>query len=223
MTSMYHVDIVFCVDVSASMSFALEYIKEFIGKHHRSLWKSYDASAGNASFVRVRVVTFRDLSEDSQGLSASPFFVVEPDHESHLLRKVLDGMSAYGGGDEPESALEALGVAINSRWTHQGDKQRCLIVLFTDSSAHRLERRVGLVPEEFQNQVPASLDELKSRWGESSSGVKTEKLQVSQRQQRLLLFAPKAYPWDIISDDWPNVILIPFDDLVGGPPFWEMM
>ena len=213
-----HVDMVYCVDVSESMSRFLESVKESITTGYRSLLQSSDSTGRNVSVVRIRVIAFRDLDSDtSQGLTASRFFVVEPDEDSRHLRGFLDGLDASGGGDEPESALEALGVAINSPWVRLGKRQRSVIVLLTDSSAHRLESRIGPIPAEFKDQIPASLDELRSWWDGGDSGSQSGATRIPQGTQRLILFAPSTYPWSAIADQWTNTFLMPtLDDTHGG-------
>jgi len=212
-----HVDMVFCVDVSGSMSPVLESVKEWITTGYRSLLQSSDSTRRNISVVRIRVIAFRDLNDDIRDLMASRFFVVEPDEDSRHLRRFLDGLDAYGGGDEPESALEALGVAINSPWVQLGKRQRSVIVLLTDSSAHRLESRTGPIPAEFKDQIPASLDELRSWWDGGDLGSQSGTTRIPQGTQRLFLVAPSTYPWSTIADQWTNTLLMPtLDDTHSG-------
>jgi len=212
-----HVDMVFCVDVSGSMSPVLESVKEWITTGYRSLLQSSDSTRRNISVVRIRVIAFRDLNDDIRDLMASRFFVVEPDEDSHHLREFLNGLDASGGGDEPESALEALGVAINSPWIQLGNRQRSVIVLFTDSSAHRLESRTGPIPAEFKDQIPASLDELRSWWDGGDLGSQSGTTRIPQGTQRLFLVTPSTYPWSTIADQWTNTLLMPtLDDTHGG-------
>jgi hypothetical protein len=153
--------------------------------------------------LRIRVVAFRDFKNDSDALSASEFFVVEPSTDLARFESFVNGLSASGGGDEPESALEALGVAQASAWTHEGDKQRHLIVMFTDASAHKLEDRVGEVPGAFRDQVPASLDELTDRWDGNQS------VRIKDRARRMVIFGPDAYPWNVIGDSWGQTVWLP--------------
>jgi hypothetical protein len=153
--------------------------------------------------LRVRVVAFRDLGNDADALSASEFFVVEPSTDLARFESFVNGLSASGGGDEPESALEALGVAQASAWTHEGDRQRHIIVMFTDASAHKLEDRVGEVPGAFRDQVPASIDELTDRWDGNQS------VQIKDKARRMVIFGPDAYPWNVIVDSWENTVWLP--------------
>ena len=107
------------------------------------------------------------------------------------------------------SGLEALAVAMASDWIQEGDRQRHMIVMFTDASAHRLENRVGELPDTFAAQVPSSLSELTDIWeggGQSASGVATT---LKQPARRLVLFAPDMYPWPTIGDNWAQTVFLP--------------
>ena len=199
----YHVDIVFCVDVTGSMTPVLDLVKEKVRKFPRDLKDRFDKQDKIINTLRIRTVAFRDFANDTDGLVASDFFVVEPSTDLAKFESFVNGLSASGGGDEPESALEALGIAQMSNWTHEGDRQRHVIVMFTDASAHKLESRVGEVPGAFKDQVPASFDELTDRWEGGQS------VSIKKAARRLLVFGPDAYPWNIISEAWSQVLFLP--------------
>ena len=66
--------------------------------------------------LRVRVVAFRDLVADGDAaVEESPFFAL-PDERARFS-EFVGGLRAEGGGDAPESGLEAVALAINSPWT----------------------------------------------------------------------------------------------------------
>ena len=199
----YHVDIVFCIDVTGSMTPVLDLVKEKVRKFPRDLKDRFDKQDKIINTLRIRTVAFRDFANDADGIVASDFFVVEPSTDLAKFESFVNGLSASGGGDEPESALEALGIAQMSNWTHEGDRQHQVIVMFTDASAHKLESRVGEVPGAFKDQVPASLDELTDRW-EGNQSVRLKKA-----ARRLIIFGPDAYPWNVLSDAWGQVVYLP--------------
>ena len=199
----YHVDIVFCIDVTGSMTPVLDLVKEKVQKFPRDLKDCLDKKDKVINTLRVRIVAFRDFAYDADGIVVSDFFVVEPSNDLAKFESFVNGLSASGGGDEPESALEALGIAQMSNWTHEGDRQRHVIVMFTDASAHKLESRVGEVPGAFKDQVPASFDELTDRWEGGQS------VSIKKAARRLLVFGPDAYPWNIISEAWSQVLFLP--------------
>lgn len=199
----YHIDIVFCIDVTSSMTPVIDLVKEKVRKFPNDLRDGLAKKDKIVNTLRIRVVAFRDFANDSDALSASEFFTVEPSTDVAKFESFVSGLAASGGGDEPESALEALGIAQASSWTHEGDRQRHVIVMFTDASAHKLESRVGEVPSVYRDQVPASLDELTHRW-DSNQAVGLKK-----SAKRLLIFGPDAYPWNTIGDSWGQTVWLP--------------
>jgi len=199
----YHLDMVFCIDVTGSMTPVLDMVKEKVRKFPHDLKDALAEKGKLVNTFRIRVIAFRDFGNDSDALTVSDFFTVEPSTELAKFESFVNGLSASGGGDEPESALEALGIAQASNWTHEGTKQRHVIVMFTDASAHKLESRVGEIPSAFRDQVPASLDELTDRW-DGNQAVRLRKL-----ARRLVVFGPDAYPWNVIGDAWGETVWLP--------------
>jgi len=107
------------------------------------------------------------------------------------------------GGDEPESALEALAVAIKSAWTREGQRQRHLIVLWTDASAHPLEKANSGRPATYPNDMPGSLNDLTDLWAGQD---------INFGAKRLIFYAPDADPWSVIGathGGWENTIWYP--------------
>lgn len=199
----YHIDIVFCIDVTGSMTPVINLVKEKVQKFPHDLRDALAKKDKIVNTLRIRTIAFRDFGSDSDAMTASEFFTVEPSTELSKFQSFVNGLSASGGGDEPESALEALGIAQASNWTHEGEKQRHLIVMFTDASAHKLESRVGEVSAEFREQVPGSLDELTDRWDGDQA------VRLKRTARRLIVFGPDAYPWNIIGDTWGETMWLP--------------
>jgi hypothetical protein len=75
--------------------------------------------------------------------------------------------------------------------------------MFTDASAHKLEDRIGEIPSQFTDVVPADIDGLTDNW----DGGQATKLKKTARQ--LIIFGPDAYPWNMISDGWNDVVFVP--------------
>ena len=196
----YHIDIVLCIDCSGSMASVIESLKKNVCNIPKDLRTALKQKSKNCSELRIRIVAFSDLN----AIKVSNFFVVGPqrdttDFELYVNHLSLSG-GVYGG---PNSGLEALAIALGSDWTDKGDKQRHLIVMISESSAHRLEDRVGEVPTEFLGLVPDSLDELTDVW----DGGQAVKLKRSAR--RLIIFGPDAYPWNTIADHWGQTVYLP--------------
>lgn len=187
----------------------IETVKSNTLKFSDDLIKKLEVKGKIADQIRVRVVAFGDCKVDTNPINASPFYTVLPAEEGSELNTFVGNLRANGGGDEPESGLEALAVAMGSDWVLDGDRQRHIIVMFTDASAHRLEDRVGELPAAIAAQVPSSIDKLTDGWeggGQSASGISTT---LKQPARRLVLFAPDMYPWPAIGDSWQQTVFLP--------------
>lgn len=199
----YSVDIVLCIDATASMGPVIENVKSKALQLPDDLLNAMAVKDKAVTQLRLRVIAFRDILHDSESSSivASEFFTLPDDRAG--FDRFIGGISAEGGGDEPESGLEALAVALNSAWTADGDRRRHVIVIMTDASAHPLEKGVGKVPSAFASQVPSSFDELSDMW----TGGQTTRIGVNSR--RLVLFTPEMAPWSTIIEHWEQLVSFP--------------
>lgn len=204
----YNVDIVFCIDVTGSMSPVINRVKENTRKFADDLVRKMAEKDKRASSIRVRVIAFGDFEADSNPINTTGFLSLLPPNDVGEFERFVDSLKAGGGGTEPESGLEALAIAMASDWTSEGDKRRHVIVMFTDASAHPLEARVGTVPAAFTSDVPASFDILTDRWhsGQASSSFAPK---LEQAAARLIIYAPDTDPWTKIGDDWEQALFYP--------------
>jgi len=182
----------------------LDWVREAVLRFVRENPTKMSSRGKQVARQRARVVTFGDLSANPKALQATDFVDVGPDVYESKFDKYLNAV-AVGGRlrGRPQSALEALSVAVRSDWTHEGDRQRHIIVMITDSGAHKLESRMGEVPSAFRDQVPASLDELTQRWDGDKAG------RLRRAAQRLIVFGPDMYPWNVIGDAWGMTVWLP--------------
>ena len=198
----YAVDIVFCIDVTGSMAPVLETVKEGALSFHKRLEEAMAGKGKAISQLRLRVIAYRDFGDDpSDAIQASDFWVI-PGHSGDFERFVR-GLRATGGGDEPESGLEALALAINSDWERGLDRRRHIVAVFTDASAHPLG--VGKAAATYPRDIPRTIDDLFEAWGYGSSQSAT----MENAAKRLLLFAPDTTPWNMIAADWNNTVYFP--------------
>jgi uncharacterized protein YegL len=130
------VDIIFLIDVSGSMAPAIEKLTKnidfFIKNIDPTKIKNY----------RVKIGSFSDLEVDSSNLAMN---LDRPWRENpqitqslNLIKNDLNEckqlvLDFYGGGDEPESSLDAIYRAIDL-FTEDPNKRKRVIVLFTDAS-----------------------------------------------------------------------------------------
>lgn len=191
----YAVDIVLCVDATMSMHRTLDNVKHGALSFHSRLADAMAESGRGISKLRLKTVVFRDFGDNpADAMRISRFYTV-PEETAEFEAQVR-GLTAHGGGDEPESGLEALAAALAAPWETGLDRRRHVVVMFTDAPAHPLGSVAG---------YPASLDELFVQWGHSQSrGALME-----NSAKRLLLFAPEVYPWADIADDWNNTLFFP--------------
>ena len=192
----YAVDIVFCIDVTGSMTPILDSVKANALGFYDDVQTNLTAKGKHVEQLRVRVVAFRDFAADGPAaLEESPFYTL-PDERAEFSTFV-NGLIPQGGGDHPESGLEAVAIAINSPWTTAGDRRRQVIVVWTDQPAHPLDPSV--VPADLASRIPADFSALTDAW-EDEQGV------MASNSKRLILFAPDGPGWIDMSAGWENVV-----------------
>jgi hypothetical protein len=195
----YAVDLVLVVDATGSMAPILESVKSSALSFHDDLEKVMNEAGKNIDSLRVRVVAYRDYYADSaaDSLVTSDFFEL-PAQRADFAAFVRE-LAPSGGGDEPETGLEALAEAINSPWAKEGVKQRQVIVLWTDASAHPLEKDAGAKPVGYPTHMPADMDAMYDLWEGQGSPV-------NYSWKRLLIYAPDVYPWTDLGNNWDNTV-----------------
>jgi hypothetical protein len=192
----YAVDIVFCIDVTGSMTPILDQVKANALRFYGDVQSNLTAKGKNIDELRVRVVAFRDIVADGEAaLQESPFYEL-PGVQADFSGFV-NGLVAEGGGDAPESGLEALALAMTSPWTTRGDRRRQVIVVWTDQPAHSLDASV--LPPELADRVPADFSALTDLWEDPQGPL-------GSSSKRLILFAPDGPGWSDISGVWENVV-----------------
>ncbi len=156
----YAVDIVFCIDVTGSMTPILDAVKANALRFYDDVQANLTDKGKNVDQLRVRIIAFRDFAADpASALQESSFFLL-PD-ERTIFSSFVDGLVAEGGGDAPESGLEAVALAINSPWTSNGDRRRQVIVVWTDQPAHTLN--FAVLPPDLASSVPTDFD-IRGGW-----------------------------------------------------------
>jgi hypothetical protein len=192
----YAVDIAFCIDVTGSMSPILDRVKDNALRFYDDVQKNLTDKGKNVDELRVRVIAFRDFKADgAAALQESSFFSL-PEEQAGFAEFVR-GLVPEGGGDAPESGLEAVALAINSPWTTSGDRRRQVIVVWTDSPAQPLTGEPAPAP--YGDKVPKDFSALTDLW-ENEQGV------MGASSKRLIVFAPDGPGWTDISSVWENVV-----------------
>lgn len=173
----YPIDIVFCIDVTGSMHDCIENVKKMaVNFKDAFLDKMNELGKQCSGGIRTKVIAFRD-EKIGEKMEVSPFFKM-PDQEDEF-KDFVQGLKEEGGGDEPESAYEALIEAFNSEWVNEGAKRRWVTVLFTDAPAHN---------EKFEKLVDT--------WNALEHNFK-----------RLVIFAPDHASWTDFTGQAQNTLL----------------
>jgi len=134
------VDIVFLVDVTGSMGSCIEALKNNISTFIDVLTTQDANNSCPVKDWRARVVGYRDFEADSEPFVDQPFVA-----DASQLKSQLALLKADGGGDEPESLLDALYKVISigqtekgaepdpRKWRYRSSAAR-VVVVFTDAS-----------------------------------------------------------------------------------------
>ncbi|SFI90577.1 vWA domain-containing protein [Amycolatopsis sacchari] len=212
----YAVDIVLCVDATLSMRPILDDVKHSALSFPGRLAQEMKDKGRGISSLRLKVIAFRDFGDRADdAISESPFFSVP--HELDDFERTVRELTPSGGGDEPESGLEALALAMASKWETGLDRRRHVIVVFTDAPAHPLGDRRQRAAHTYPASIPSSLDGLFEQWGHRQSPHAL----MENSAKRLLVFAPEEYPWTDIADDWNHTLFFP-STAGEGLEEWEM-
>lgn len=175
----YPIDIVFCIDVTGSMHDCIENVKKMaVNFKDDFLAAMQEAGKECSGGIRTKVIAFRD-EKIGENMNVSPFFTM-PEQEGDFKAFVGD-LKEAGGGDDPESAYEALIEAFKSDWVKDGAKRRWVTVMFTDAPAH-----------------PENLEKLVDEWNGLEHNFK-----------RLVIFAPDHPSWTEVVGQGSNIVFLP--------------
>ncbi len=190
----YSLDIVMCIDATGSMGSLLNGVTKKSTKFYEDLKSKMKLYDKHTEKIRVRVIAYRDYYANSQAMISSEFFNLP--EESSSYKKELKKIKALGGGDSPESGLEALSLAINSDWNMKGDYLRQIIVFWTDADAKALDDPKRKTCKKYPSGIPKDFAELSELW---KTKIETASI---------VLFAPKTKFWTKINEKWSNIKFI---------------
>ena len=246
------------IDSTGSMEHVLSMVKDKALSLSDDIREDARRSQKPIDEMRVKVIAFRDfyaqVDRYEEVIKESPFFALPS--EEQALKNFVDQLQAAGGehfrvkrswddleglgpvrledqtqAEDPESGLEALNLAINSKWTPADQGYRQLIVLWTDATAHPLSS--GQIPQRYFTEeniieeverkegskvtqyviydIEGAPEEKPSFYPKGLCGSLSEltslwgqKMMASSK--RLILFTPDVYPWEQLSEEWENVI-----------------
>lgn len=132
-------DIVFLIDATGSMAPCIDALKQNIGHFIDSLTTTNQGNQSPVKDWRGKAMGYRDFEEDATPLVDNPFV-----RDPATLKAQLAGLQPEGGGDTPESLLDAL-YAVSTmgqtgkeeaederKWRYRSSAAR-IVIVFTDA------------------------------------------------------------------------------------------
>lgn len=185
----FAVDFVVCLDASGSMEPYLEKAKENMFNFFTYFLKEMDANGKEVKKTRMKIIVFRDADVDQVPFEESRFYSF-PEEQSEIkeylsLIRVSDQKTGHS------NALEAIALALKSDWTQEFQRRRHTIVVYSCNESHPLGKEyktplnLGVMPLDLAN--------LGEWWEGISSTLESPFI---PRFSRLIVFAPKCYPWE---------------------------
>ncbi len=218
------VDIIFAIDSTGSMMPIIDVVKHISLTFHKDIEPYLKDKGRVIETLRIKVISFRDFYYDGdEAYKESKWFNLP--EEVDEFNMFVNGIEAKGGGDDPETSLEALTLAMRNEWNMDGEKKRHVIVLFTDNEAHKFESHDALVKDaelrgckvtSYPDNMPSNLTEFYNEWSKGSLAQDSEEARAAYNAKRLCLFTPSVYPWCEIEADLENTIRKSIDVDKGG-------
>ena len=181
-----NVDVVMCIDVTGSMNDIISTVKNNAISFYDVFKNKCEDESILLESLSTQVIAFRDKNSDSNWLQTSSTFSLPS--QSADFKSFVSGLYAMGGGDTPESGLEALQTAFNKTdWGADDGYHRQVVILWTDA------------PYLTGTYSNVELNSLATQWNAMPSG------------RRLILFAPygtdgtNSGSWGNL-DEWTNVM-----------------
>ena len=166
---------------------------------------------GRQSRIRLKIIYFRDYYFDGK-YAAGESEAFEIPNDRNQVFEFINSLRAAGGGDVPESGLEALWLAIMHAGCEKHELYRRIITLFTNAPAHPLEDYDKLVlvgkqhnccaPVNYPEQIPHCLGDLYKEWETWNQ----------DGRGWLFLVTPNVYPWRDMEIECEHVIRVESTD-----------
>jgi len=194
-------DLVFCVDCTGSMAPCIDGLKAELHRFISELETPPEQGLLSVNW-RLRVLGFRDLFQDAEPWINANSPMVSTAAEA---RAQVDALQADGGGDEPESALDALWTATaTTPWRKPCNR---IVIFFSDASS---------LPNMHPNTVSV---------GASGNDVSAVAQALAEAGCRLHAWAPPGGVWDQLRC-LPRVVFSPLSsggDGMASLNFEELM
>ncbi len=170
------VDIIFLLDISGSMGPAIINIGKNIGTFVANLDPTI------VKDWRARVFSFGDMESDSAEikLNVSRPWTQEPQEIVNQIVECVELVKQAGGGDEPESSLDAMYLAARDGFDADWTERTRTVILFTDASPKKI---------------------LKETLGVDADGIALLSQQIADNHTYVHMFAPVHSDYSAIKNN----------------------
>ena len=183
----YNVDIVMCIDGTASMRPVMAEVKAKALSFHKKLFEALEEYYEIVGQLRIKVIVFRDYVCGERPIEESEFFVL--DGQTAEFNAFVNAIEAKGES-QCKNALEAIAVALKSDWTTGGSRRRHIILVFSDSAALPLGECASCAG--YPRGMPENLNALTAWWEGFNNSLDSN---YQNLFGRMVAFVPNAYPW----------------------------
>jgi len=173
-----NLDIVLCMDVTGGLSDMLYKVKESALGFYDELKVELDKRHRRVDGTRVKVIAFGDMAIGEAPQISGWFSLPAQNAE---FKSFVDKLVSTGGGDEAETGIDALSLAMMQDWVKTGDKRRHVIALWTDAPT----KLPGI--QKMDPRLPRSMSEFFKMWQIMDS-----------RAKRLAVWAPDDDSWAFV-------------------------
>jgi len=200
----YEVDLAFCIDATSSMEPILDQVKNNALNFYQDFQASMTEKGKSVSRLRIRLIAFRDYYFDGdKSMLVTGFFNLP--EQAREFEACIKSIVPDGGDDDYEDGLEALAYAIKSDWCNGPGKKRHVIVAWSDEGTHPLGNVMNA--SNYPAGMAKDFNELTQWWGtKAAPGF------IDENAKRLLMFTPDKPGWNVIRENWNNVIHVITDD-----------
>ncbi len=132
----YNVDIVFCIDATASMQPIIDQVKANAKEMPDVILQKSEEKGKKIKLLRMKLIEYRDLVEDQTGQMVEYEFT----ENAEEFKSWVDSIVADGGGDYPESTFDAILKACEADWYMGQGKKRKIIIVMTDDKPREIHQ-----------------------------------------------------------------------------------
>lgn len=153
------VDVVFLIDTTGSMGPVIASIANNISNFVQNI------DPNTVKDYRIKIASFGDLDEDRPEISMvlNRDWTNNPQEVVEQLQECIEIVKEGGGGDEPESSLDALyNVITQGVFDAPWNERTRVVVLFTDASPKEIKKEtigIDLTPDEAVEKLASDIKE----------------------------------------------------------------